>query len=43
MYKKMLFEFKIGLILIDLNQILPMKSSEFEISVSIETYNKKNC
>ena len=28
--------------LIDLNQIFPMKTSEFEISLSAENYVKKN-
>ena len=40
------YNFVIGLILIDLKQILPMKPSKFETSVSVESYNKKtakNC
>ena len=42
MDKKLFFKFKIGLILIDLNQILPMKPSEFEISLSVKSKNKIN-
>ena len=40
--KKIYFYFKIGLTLIDSKQIFPMKSSELEISLSVESYNDKN-
>ena len=38
---KIYFKVKKGLILIDLNEILLMKLSEFEISHSFENYDKK--
>ena len=41
MDSKILFLFKIGLILIDLKKIFPVKQSEFKISKSVESYNKK--
>ena len=37
----MFFQFEIGLSLIDLNYTFLMKSSEFKISLSIESYDKK--
>ena len=37
------FKFKIRWTLIDLNQIFPMKPLEFEISLSIISFDKKNC
>ena len=37
----MFLKSKIGLTLIDLNWIFPMKPSEFEISISVKIYNKK--
>ena len=43
---KIFLKFWIGLIQIELNQIFPMKPSEFEISLSVESYAKKtdeNC
>ena len=40
---KLCFKFKIELIQIDLKQIFPMKPSEFEISLSVKSYDKKNC
>ena len=36
------FKFKLVLILIDVNKIFPMKPSEFEISLLVESYDKKN-
>jgi len=41
MDKTISFHFKIGLTLIDLNEIFPMKPSEFKISHSIKSYNEK--
>ena len=41
MGKKILFEYKIGLILINLNQTFPMKPSEFKISILVESYDEK--
>ena len=41
MDEKIVLKFKIELILIDLNQIFPMKPSEFEISLLVESYDKK--
>ena len=38
----MYIEIEIGLILIELNEISLMKPSAFEISQSVETYDKKN-
>ena len=46
MDKKNIFKIEIGLVLIELNQIFPMKSLEFKISLSVASYNKKtdeNC
>ena len=37
--ENLIFEFKIMLILIDLNM---MKPSQFEISLPVKSYNKKN-
>ena len=34
-----LFRFKIEYILIDLNKIFPMKSSGFEITISVKSYD----
>ena len=34
---------KVELILKDLNKIFPLKPLEFEISLSVESYDKKNC
>ena len=39
--EKYFFKFKIALILINLNQISPMKPLELEISVSFESYDRK--
>ena len=39
--KNYFLKFKIGFILIDLDKILPTKASEFEISLSVESYDKK--
>ena len=39
--KNSFLKFKIGLILIDLNKIFPMKPSEFEISVPVESSYEK--
>ena len=39
--KKYFSKLKIGLILIDLNQIFPMKPSKFEIFFSVESYDTK--
>ena len=33
---------KIGLIMIDLKEIFPMKQSEFEIPFSVKSYDNKN-
>ena len=41
MYKKILFLFEIGYILIDLNQIFLMKPSEFKIFISVESCDEK--
>ena len=38
---KIYFKYKIGLILIHLNHIFPMKTSKFEISLLVESYDKK--
>ena len=38
---KIFLQFKIGLILIDLNQIFPIKSSTFENFHSVGSYKKK--
>ena len=37
--KKIYFEFETGLNLPDLNQIFPIKSSEFEITLSVKIYD----
>ena len=45
-FRKIFSKFEIGMVLIDLNQNFPMKPSEFEISLSVESYEKKpdkNC
>ena len=42
MDKIIYYKIKIGINLIDLNQIFPIKTSEFEISVSVESYDKEN-
>ena len=46
MDKKICLKFKIGFIMIGLNQIFLLKRSYFEISLSVESYDKKtdeNC
>ena len=40
--KKIFYKFEICSILIDLNQIFPMNLSEIEISLLVESYDKKN-
>ena len=40
-YFKYIFEFEIEYILIDLNEMFPMKPSEFKISCSVESYDEK--
>ena len=42
MNKKIFYYFEKGLDTIDLNQIFPMKQSEFEISISLESFDKEN-
>jgi len=39
--KKYFFKFKIRFALVDLKGIFPMKPSEFEISYSVDRYDKK--
>ena len=39
--EQLYFQFEIGLILINLNQIFPIKPSKFEIFLSIKNFNKK--
>ena len=41
LFDKLFFEFDIGYILIELNQIFPMKPSELKISLSVESYDEK--
>ena len=41
MHKNIIFQFKIGYILKDLNMIFPMKPSEFKTSISVESYDEK--
>ena len=43
MDKKIFKKFKTGFNLIDMDQINPITPSEFLISFSVESYDKRNC